>query len=220
MQLESHCAVGWLIGNLVPGAGRRVRAIAVFSAMAPDLDGVAYAFGPDAYSRSHHVYGHNVFAGMVFTLFCVWLARPGWRTVVALVAGLGFASHWAGDYYLSGWPLMTFWPISHAEQMYRPRIGLNHPINQMLSYASLLFFVASIWFWHRTIFETVWPSMDRLLVGLTRPRTMHCAICQRRTAQSCSVCGKPLCLRHARISIRTTIHCPACSTAGPDAEQV
>jgi hypothetical protein len=211
MQLESHLAVGWLMGNLVGGADRRFRGLVAFSALAPDLDGVPYLFGPDAYSASHHVYGHNVFFGLLVMVACTLLVPRGWRAKMALLSALGFASHWVGDYYFSGWPLMTWWPLSRDEVMHRPRIGLDHPINHALSYASLTFFVVSTFFWKRTIFEPVWPAMDRLLVGLTRPRTLRCATCQRRTAQQCARCGVAVCLRHGRITRRWLVSCAACS---------
>ena len=128
-----------------------------------------------------------------------------------LFAALGFASHWIGDYYLSGWPLMTFWPFSRAEQMHRPRIGLDSPINAAFSYKSLAFFVISTWWWRRTIFEPVWPAMDRLLVGLTAPRTLQCAACDRKTGQRCSGCGEPVCLKHGRVTRRFAIQCERCA---------
>lgn len=210
MQLETHLAIGWLMGNLVPGGDRRLRGLVCFSALAPDLDGVSYVLGPDAYSNSHHVYGHNVFAGIAFTFVCFALSRPGWRLVTTALAAAGCASHWVGDYYLSGWPLMTFWPVSRHEVMYRPRIGLDHPINQVLSIASILFFIVGAFVWKRTIFEFVWPAMDRLLVGLTLPRTDRCAVCERPTAQHCIRCGNALCLRHARLTGGMRVTCAAC----------
>jgi hypothetical protein len=210
VQLESHLAIGWLMGNLVPGADRRFRGLVVFSALAPDLDGISYLFGPNAYSHCHHVLGHNIFAGVLFTVICTVLARPGWRRLTMVFAILGFASHWVGDYYFSGWPLMTFWPVSRAEQMYRPRIGLDSPINHVFSYASLVFFVVSTWWWRRTILEPVWPAMDRLLVGLTLPRTLKCATCGRATGQRCCVCGEAVCLRHGRVTRALEVCCGRC----------
>jgi hypothetical protein len=210
MQLEAHLAVGWLAGNLVPRSDRRIRALAMFAALAPDLDGVPYLLGPDIYARTHHIYGHNVFAGLLITILCTALAgRRRW--LAGLVVGVaGFVTHWVGDYYLSGWPLMTFWPLSRDEVMFRPRIALDHPINHVLSFASLIFLAASIWWWRRTVFESVWPAMDRLLVGLTQPRTLHCTHCQSKTAQRCHRCGQPLCLRHAKLTPRLQIRCASC----------
>ncbi len=207
MHLESHLAIGWLMGNLVPRADRRFRALVTFSAMAPDLDGVSYLLGPDAYSRAHHVYGHNIFAGIACTILCAALASPGWRIRTTLFAALAFASHWVGDYYFSGWPLMTFWPFSRHDVMYRPRIGLDHPINMVFGYVSLAFLFLSPFVWKRTVFETFWPAMDRLLSGYTQPRTLSCALCHRPTAQQCARCGKPICLRHGKISRQLTITC-------------
>ena len=79
-------------------------------------------------------------------------------------------------------PSRRTWTVSREEVMYRPRMGLDHPINRVFSYASLLFFVVSTFWWKRTIFETVWPAMNRLLVGLTEARTLSCSTCRRRTA--------------------------------------
>lgn len=216
MQLETHLAVGWLMGNLVQGADRRFRGLVAFSALAPDLDGVSYLLGPDMYSRCHHVLGHNIFAGVLFTLVCTLLARPGWRWMTMCFAVLGFASHWVGDYFFSGWPLMTFWPVSRIEQMHRPRIGLDAPINQVFSYSSLVFFIVSTWWWRRTIFEPVWPAMDRLLVGLTTPRTLRCATCGRATGQRCGTCDKPVCLKHGRVTRKLAVCCESCESLQRD----
>lgn len=213
MQLESHLAVGWLLANLAPGGGRRFRALVTFSALAPDLDGVSYLLGQDAYAHSHHIYGHNVFAGAVFTILCTALASRGSRRWMLLSATIGFASHWAGDYFLSGWPLMSFWPVSRTEVMFRPRIGLDHPINHVLSFASLIFLAASTWWWRRTVFESVWPAMDKLLSGLTLPRDKRCATCMARTAQTCDTCGAAVCLKHARVTRRLTVQCAECARA-------
>jgi hypothetical protein len=83
----------------------------------------------------------------------------------------------------------------------------------VFSYASLIFVVASTWWWRRTIFEPIWPAMNRLLVGLIAPRTAQCATCGRATGQRCQTCQQPVCLKHGRVTRRLAIRCERCSTA-------
>ena len=60
MHLEPHAALGWAIGNL-GGADRQLRRYCVLGAILPDIDALSYIFGPQAYGRWHHTFGHNVF---------------------------------------------------------------------------------------------------------------------------------------------------------------
>lgn len=213
MHVEAHLACGWLIANVSRLPSRRDRLLITLSAVAADADGLSYLFGTSAYADWHHVGGHNIFAaGLVVVLASVLTAQAKWW-VMGLLALAGFASHWLGDYFLSGWALETFWPVSRSEVMFRPRIGLDHPINIALSYASLVFMAGSAWLFGRTPLEFVWPKLDALLVSMTRRRDKACAACGGKTNQVCAGCGQPVCLRHARVSTRMVVRCSACQAS-------
>lgn len=210
MHVEAHLACGWLIANASGLQSRRDRFLITLSAVVADADGLTYLFSVPAYATWHHVGGHNIFAaGLVVLLAAALASRARWWAM-GLLALLGFASHWLGDYFLSGWPLQTFWPISDSEVMFRPRIGLDHPINITLSYAAILFMAGSAWLFGRTPLDFIWPKLDALLVSMTRKRSQRCGACGRKTNQRCVECGQGVCFRHAKISSGMVVRCSAC----------
>lgn len=212
MHVEAHLACGWLIANASGLQSRRDRVLITLSAVAADADGLTYFFGVPAYATWHHVGGHNIFAAALVVLLAAALAARARWWVMALLALLGFATHWVGDYFLSGWALQTFWPVSDSEVMFRPRIGLDHPINIALSYASILFMAASAWIFGRTPLEFIWPRLDALLVSMTRRRSHHCRVCGHKTNQLCAECRQGVCFKHARISAGLIVRCGHCPT--------
>jgi membrane-bound metal-dependent hydrolase YbcI (DUF457 family) len=210
MHLESHVACGWLLANLWPGATKRQRFLITLSAAISDADGLTYLVSGDLYAHWHHTVGHNIFAAIAMTTAALLLTRGRQWLPMLLLTQIGFWSHMIGDYFFSGWGVAIFWPLSHNEVMYRPRIGLDHPINIALCYAAYIYCAASIWIHRRTILEFFWPSMDALLIRMFGRRTATCHICSRRTGVLCDTCGKPVCLRHAQITTSLTIRCTAC----------
>jgi len=67
MHFEAHASLGWVIGN----AGRndrRLRNWCVVGAVLPNVDAIPYVFGPAAYGRWHHTFGHSV--NRFFDLLC------------------------------------------------------------------------------------------------------------------------------------------------------
>jgi membrane-bound metal-dependent hydrolase YbcI (DUF457 family) len=210
VHIESHAACGWLLANLWPGASCRQRLTITLSAVISDADGLGYLVSADLYARWHHTIGHNVFAAALVSVAAVALAgRPKWGWVLCLTQ-LGFWSHLVGDYFFAGWGVPLFWPISHEEVMYRPRMGLDHPINLALSYGAFVYFAVSLWLHRRTPLALVWPVLDRLLVRVFRKAYLSCHLCGRRTSVQCDTCGKPVCLRHAQVTRQMKIRCRAC----------
>jgi membrane-bound metal-dependent hydrolase YbcI (DUF457 family) len=215
VHIESHVACGWLLANLWPSASWRQRLAITLSAVISDADGLGYLVSADLYVRWHHTIGHNVFAAVLVSGAAVALAgKPKWGWVL-LLTQLGFWSHLVGDYFFAGWGVPLFWPISREEVMYRPRMGLDHPINLVLSYGAFVYFAASLWLHGRTPLALVRPALDRLLVRVFRKANLSCHICGRGTSVQCDGCGKAVCLRHAQITRRMQIRCRACAAATP-----
>jgi len=48
VHLEAHAGLGWAVGVLAPGSDRRLRNCCVAAAVLPDVDAVAYLWGPEA----------------------------------------------------------------------------------------------------------------------------------------------------------------------------
>ena len=212
MNTEAHLAAGWILAHLGGVEDRRFRAAVTLAAIAPDVDSLAFFFGERAYASIHHALGHNVyfFTG-ASVLAALWCRRRWWK--VLLFTQLALYSHYFGDYFLTRFPLEFYWPASHRLFIHGYRIGLDHPINTALSYASLLvFFVMAFWC-RRTPLEIISPALDRRVVNLLPPKRMACHICGRPSSERCDVCGEPVCMRHGRINRHLGVTCAKCHAA-------
>ncbi len=217
MHLEAHAGLGWLIGNLPSTADRRLRNWCVTAAVIPDVDAVAYLFGPVAYGKFHHTFGHNVFLGAALVGLAAWhyrdRPRRGALLAVALVA-LCFFSHLLADAKLSAYEVYLFWPLSHQGYEFSLNLGLAAPINTYLVYASFAV-VILIALWRRvTPVDVLSPRLDRLLLTPLRPKPFDCGVCGRRCGNRCEACGAATCLRHSLISSRLRITCASCMPPG------
>lgn len=222
MNTEAHLAAGWILGHLGGEETRRFRVIVTLAAVAPDADAVSYVFGRVAYGHVHHALGHNVFFGVLTGVLAAWLFRDrGWRGLakLALFSQLAFYSHYFGDYFLTKFPLVFFWPVSDREFMSGYRFGLDHPINQTLSYLSLVLFVMMAVAWKRSPLEIVSPKLDRLVVNLFRAKPLVCHVCGGKANERCDACARPCCLKHGRITRRLDVRCGDCAKRDPAAQR-
>ncbi len=213
MTTEAHLAAGWVLANLSGEDSRRWRAWVTFAAVAPDLDALSYVFGEHVYADIHHALGHNVFVSVVLSIagMLVYRARP-WKA--ALMTQVAFYSHYFGDYFFTRFPLLFFWPVWDEGFVYSYRIGLDHPINLTLSYGSFALFLAGVWIWRRTPVELIWPELDRRIVNLLSRKNAHCHACGRGSNETCCVCGRNICMHHAKLTGGMRVVCRRCPPAG------
>lgn len=204
MNLESHFACGWLLGNLTPGLRRSHRLLLAISALAPDVDGLSYLAGPDAYVRWHHTLGHNVFFPVPFLITAALIAPPGRRILLTAITLAAFATHLVGDYFLSGWEIPLLWPFPGPSLIFLPKMGLDHPLNIVLSYLSIALCAGSLWIWNRSPLELAWPSRDALLARLAHRSGRYCDRCHRRPGP-----------RNLLITRQNTILCRECHATPP-----
>ena len=72
MHIQTHVMSGFCVGDLFPISAKE-RFFCMLAASLPDLDGVTYVLGQNAYWATHHVYGHNLLFALllsgVLTLF-------------------------------------------------------------------------------------------------------------------------------------------------------
>ncbi len=59
MHVPTHLMSGWCVGNLCPLTARE-RVFCMAAASLPDLEGVTYLLGQNAYWDYHHVLCHNL----------------------------------------------------------------------------------------------------------------------------------------------------------------
>lgn len=217
MHLEAHAGLGWLIGCLVPGSDRRLRAWCVGAAVLPDVDAVTYLLGEQAYATWHHTFGHNLFLGVLLGLAAGLHGARGRDArrgaLVGACAAACFATHLLTDMRLSAYPVHLFWPTGWGDargQEFTPNWGLGHPLNTALVYASAGV-AALLAPWRGvTPLELLSPRLDRIVLAAFRRRPLRCAACARATNLPCDRCQAPVCLRHGRVDLRFRIACPAC----------
>lgn len=212
MNTEVHLAVGWLLANLAAPEDRRARALVTLSALAPDVDALSFFFGPAAYSEYHHTVGHNIFFSLAFSALAIWLSRSH-RLRILLLTQIGFYTHYFGDYFLTRFELVYFWPISNRPFIYSYGIGLDHPINLGLGYASFVGFVLMAMWFKRTPIEMVSIELDRRIVNLFRRKPLACHVCGGKANEMCVDCGQPTCVRHGRVTKRFAVRCSECAEA-------
>lgn len=216
MHLQAHAALGWLLGGAAPASDRRLRAWCLAAAVLPDLDGATFLLGPSAYAQWHHTFGHNVFAGVLVTAAAFWhhVDRPWARRLLAGGAvALAFGSHLLTDLAFSEWHVHPWWPVSNAHWA-TWGYYLAHPVNTWLVLASYPAVILVAFWRNATPLELLSPALDRAFLNAFRAKTLACAACGRRCNNLCAGCGRPICLRHGRITRTLRLSCAACVEDG------
>lgn len=215
MNTEAHLAMGWILAHLGGREDRRFRAIVVAAALAPDIDAASYIFGSWTYADWHHVLGHNVFFSVLVSAVAMLLSRrSGWGLLkILLFTQIAFYTHYFGDYFYSGFPQEYWWPISKEGFRYPHHMALNHPINQVFGYLSLVTIVVIGIVCKRTPMEFFSVELNKRIVNLFRRKTLTCHICHGRANERCAVCGEPVCQRHGRLTRRFAVVCSECHMA-------
>jgi inner membrane protein len=112
MQTQTHILSGWIAANLLPSMTARQRLMSMIAAAIPDLDGLSYLGGQEAFWNWHHRACHNLPFGIlacgVMTLLSggkIWLFF--WYLAL-------FHLHLVMDIFGSGpcWGIYYFWPFS------------------------------------------------------------------------------------------------------------
>lgn len=166
MHIQTHVMSGWCIANLLPLTAAQ-RLGCMIAASVCDLDGLSLIGGWDAYSRYHHVLGHNLAFGL---LACAVLTACTARLraaplVFVLYLGL-FHLHLLMDYFGSGfgWGIAYFSPMASRE--YKTTHGWEFYSWQNISLAMLLLLWTLVLAVRvgRTPLEAIMPGLDRKLV--------------------------------------------------------
>jgi hypothetical protein len=164
MHIHTHVMSGWCVANgfqLTP----RERALAMFAAVAADLDGLGIFVSIDCYAEYHHVLAHNLVFGVV--LAAVLACFSVTRRIRAFALYLAFFHlHLLLDYFGSGpgWGMRYFWPLSSTEYVSAYAWPLSSWQN-LLACCLFLFWLVAIAIWKgRTPFEAIMPSLDAKLV--------------------------------------------------------
>jgi len=114
MNIITHGLVSWCIAQRGCGTTRDT-ALAAAAGLVPDIDGAGAIIDmirggeAECFSKYHHVFGHNIFAGITVVALLILFARR--RAHVAVTAGTLFLLHILCDVAGSRGPDGETWPI-------------------------------------------------------------------------------------------------------------
>ena len=165
MHIPTHILSGWVVGNALP-LGPRGRLFCMLAAALPDVDGVGFFFGEEAYWRLHHIVGHNVFFGIVLSVGLAVGSTS--RRALAFVAYLAcFHLHLLMDFYGSGpgWAIHYFWPLDGGGFSTIDAWPLDSWQNRVAFAALLAWTIGIAVRRRRTPLESIAPRLDAKLTG-------------------------------------------------------
>ena len=132
----THLLLGWTVANGAPSLTPRARAAVTLAGVAPDIDGIGVIWDLvsrsgnfEFYQRYHHVFGHNLFFGLLIALLGLLFGVRKW--LVAALMFLSFHLHLLGDIIGSRgqgsdfWAVPYFWPLSTREFSWTGQWPLN-----------------------------------------------------------------------------------------------
>lgn len=176
----THVLSGWAVANMTT-LNKRERMLVTLAAIIPDLDGLGVVWdllpgsgGFGFYQQYHHVFGHNIFFGLMLSALA--FAMGARRRVVSLLVFISFNVHILED--LAGsrglgddfWAIPYFWPLSHREYVWSGQWPLNGWQNFAIT--GVLLGWMFYWAWKRgySPIELVSSKADNKFVDVLRQR--------------------------------------------------
>ena len=165
MHVQTHLMSGWCVANLLP-LNARERLLCMVAATAPDLDGISFLFGQEAWWDYHHLLAHNLLFVLVLAVALTALSTSRVVTFVAYLV-LGHL-HMLMDYYGSGpgWGIPYLWPFEKTMRTSPDAWAFYSWQNLSTAGALLAWTLLIVDRKRRTPLEAVMPSLDRQLVSL------------------------------------------------------
>lgn len=164
MQIYTHILAGWCIGNYTARTPRE-RLLCMIASVLPDLDGIGIFVDVKYYWAYHHVLGHNIFAGLLFT--GILLAFSEWRLWNAVLYYFMFSLHLVLDYLGSGpgWGIHLLWPVS-GYYLENPNVwNLSSWQNMLVCFVLFVWTVVIAFTKKQTPLETVSNSLNTKCVS-------------------------------------------------------
>jgi hypothetical protein len=149
----THFLAGWAVANTV-SLNKRERVLVTLAGVVSDVDGMGVVWDVvsrsgnfEFYQRYHHVFGHNIFLGLLVAIFGFLLGvRKG---IVAVLMLTSFNLHLLGDIIGARgqgedfWAVPYFWPLSTNDYYWSGQWPLNGWQNFVIT--SALMVVAFYW---------------------------------------------------------------------------
>ncbi len=198
MYALTHLLFGWLIahGTLLE---KRDRFLAVFVAMAPDLDALGWVIDQSLFDSFHHEFFHSIAFCLAISIVAAIFAQERWRAFGAFL--LASASHLAGDFFGTNWGMPFFWPASDVYFSSTSFLsdfaiyGLINPIGAVLVVVGAILVMKE---YRRTPWEFISAKYDRRFVNFFLfPFEERCHVCGARAFFLDEKLKEPICPRHA-----------------------
>ena len=162
----THGMIGWIISQ--PLEKRRDRLFVTVASLLPDFDGAGAIINIDYYARYHHIFGHNVFFGLL--LFFITLKYGIDKKNTAILVFVSFNSHIIGDLFGSGagWGIPFFWPVNDVmfEFSYPFQWELDSWQNLLITCICIVTIIIFGLFKNRTIVEIFSIKADEKVVRI------------------------------------------------------
>jgi len=170
MHVPTHLLSGWCIGSLFRISARE-RLMCMVAASVPDLDGLSWAFGEEAYMTYHHKVCHNLAFG-ILSCTVLWIFSGRRFRALALYLAL-FHLHLVMDFFGSGpgWGIFYFWPFSQwSADNWNYSWEFNSWQNKAAAWAFLTWTIEIAIARGNTPVELLTPDLDRKMVQWLRRR--------------------------------------------------
>ena len=176
----THFLAGWMVANTAK-LNRRERLLVALAGVVPDIDGIGVVWDLvsgngkfEFYQRYHHVFGHNIFFGLLVAASGLLLGTR--KQLVAALLFVSFNLHLIGDVAGSRgqgddfWTIPYFWPLSTTSYSWSGQWPLNGWQNFAIT--GVLLALMFYWAWQRgySPIETLFPKADRAFVQTIRNR--------------------------------------------------
>jgi membrane-bound metal-dependent hydrolase YbcI (DUF457 family) len=110
--------IGWMVSS--PLRTKKERLVVTLASILPDIDGAGILISLDHYGRYHHIFGHNIFTGLIFAVISSMLFKE--KLKIFLLSFMAFNTHVVGDLLGSGaaWGIPYLWPINKTIYDFSP----------------------------------------------------------------------------------------------------
>jgi len=176
----THFLSGWTVANMT-ALNKRDRMLVTLAAVIPDIDGLGVVWdllsgngGFEFYQRYHHVFGHNIFFGLI--LAALGFAAGVRKGIVLSLVFISFNVHiledLVGSHGLGNdfWAVPYFWPLSNREYVWSGQWPLNGWQNFAITGALLILMFHWAWKRGHSPIEIVSLKADVKFVDVIRQR--------------------------------------------------
>lgn len=163
MHIPTHLLSGWCVANCFTLTARE-RLLCMAAATVSDLDGLGFFFGEEPYWRFHHVVGHNLLVGVVFSAVATIVSMHKLKAFILYIAI--FHLHLLMDFYGSGplWKIHYWWPFDERGYLTERAWALMSWQNYLTALLLFAWTLAIARWQRRTPLELLAPRLDQAIV--------------------------------------------------------